>query len=961
MKSKLILFCLMVFSVSTSMAQNIALNTFKLDNGLTVILHEDHDAPDVYGMVTVKTGSINDPETNTGLAHYLEHVLFKGTQELGTTDWEAEKVHYEKIIALYEEMRAAPDEAKKDEIRKEINKASIAAGEYAIPNEFSNLLQAMGGTGVNAGTSYDYTFYHNSFPSFQIEKWLELYAKRFENPVFRGFQAELETVYEEKNMYSDNSTSVLRETLFKAMYPEHPYGIPIIGTTEHLKNPSLKDVIDFYNTWYVPNNMALILSGKFNSDEIIPSIKKNFGRWERKDVPKPAYTKNKPFEKNISIKERLSPFDMAYWVYRAVPNKHEDELAVELFCRILNNNSETGILDELRINGDVISASASFLQLNQSGEIIISAIPAFDRSQMKLVPLSATEKIIHKQLAKLKTGNIEDWRIENAKTELINGHKRATESHQYIASILNSYFTSGRDLNEINTYIDKVNAISKEDIVGVYNKYLDAKHISFFSYKGRAPKDKISKPENEPIKPKYGAKSKLAKEIEAIPLKPIEENFVDFDKDVTRSVLTDKVKLHYVPNKVNEIFSLTIRFGAGSIEMPRLEMAADLMQSAGIMGQYSPNEFKKEMARLGCIANYFVSNSYTYVSLSGNEENLAKACQLLSRQILMPALDDKQFDATIGSVLTQRISEKERVEYTSQAALQYLLYKENSDYIDRLSNEDINELTIKKLTGEFIRATEYAADVFYEGALNNEEVSDILKNNLVFSSGRKDSNSPVVKEHASYDKNTIMVLHQKEASQSSIYLYIPEGEMELADIPKVEAFNEYFSGGFNGVLLQEIRELNSMAYGASGRYSIPAKPGFKSRFLSVLSTQGDKTVDATKLLLQLIGDMPEKPERMENVKNYLVQKSLSKKPSFRNMAETISSWETMGFTDDPSKINIPKYKELEFSDVVDFYKEKIQGKNFAIAIVGDTKSFDVKALKELGTVKMLKTATLYKQ
>ena len=958
-KRKLLLFFATIFMVLVVSAQDVALKTYKLDNGLTVILHEDNNAPDVFGMVAVKTGSINDPATHTGLAHYLEHLLFKGTQELGTTDWEAEKQHYNEIISLYEEMKSTSDEAKKDEIRKKINEVSILAGQYAIPNEFSNLIQAMGGTGLNAGTSYDVTTYHNSFPSFQIEKWLELYAKRFVNPVFRGFQAELETVYEEKNMYSDNSSSILRENLFKAMYSDHPYGVPIIGTTEHLKNPSIKNLIEFYETWYVPNNMALILSGKFNSEEVIPSIKEKFGNWEDKELPARKYSEIKPFASNISIKERLTPFDQAYWVYRSVPKKHEDELAVELFCRILNNSSETGILDELRVNGDVISASASFLQLNESGEIIISAIPAFDRSQLKLVPLSTTEKIIHKQLEKLKDGQIEDWRIRNAKNELTNSFKIGLESHRNIAYILSDYFSSERNLEDINSYIEKIESITKEDIAKIYNKYIDTNHISFFSYKGRAKKDKIEKPDNEPITPKYGEKSKLAEEIEGIPLKPIKEDYIDFNKDVTESILTDKVTLHYVPNKVNEIFSLTIRFGTGAIENPKLPMAANLMQSAGIMAQFSPNEFKKEMAGLGCIANYNVNNSYLYVSLTGNEDNLAKACQLLSRQILMPALDDKQFDATIGSALTQRISEKDRVEYTTNAVYEYLLYSDKSDFIDRPTSEEINELSIKNLTGEFIRATEYEADVFYQGALNNEEVSEILKTNLVFSSGRKDSNSPVVKEYTNYNENSILVFHQKEAAQSRIYLFIPEDETNLNDIPRIQAFNEYFSGGFNGILLQEIRELNSMAYSASGSYSIPAKRNFKSRFFCTLSTQGDKTVDAIKLMLDLINDMPEKPERMENIKNYLMQTSLSEKPSFRNLAETISYWETMGYNEDPSKVNIPKYKELQFSDIVDFYSKMIKGKKYAIAIVGDTKSFDVKELKDLGKVEMLKTSTIY--
>jgi len=264
----------------------IDVEVYQLENGLTIILNEDHNLPQVFGSIMVRAGGKDDPKGATGMAHYQEHMLFKGTQELGTINWEAEKPHIDSIFRLYDRLGRETDPEVRKNIQKEINEESLKANEYAVPNEMFNLLRSMGGTGVNAGTGPDQTIYYNAFPPTQIEKWLDLYSHRFENPVFRSFQAELEVVYEEKNMYSDMFAFSMIENFNKNFYRNHPYGQQtLIGTVEDLKNPSLTRMYDFFTTWYVPNNMALILTGDFDKEIIKPIIEAKFGKWERKEIP----------------------------------------------------------------------------------------------------------------------------------------------------------------------------------------------------------------------------------------------------------------------------------------------------------------------------------------------------------------------------------------------------------------------------------------------------------------------------------------------------------------------------------------------------------------------------------------------------------------------------------------------------------------------------------------------------
>ncbi|GHT15543.1 hypothetical protein FACS189426_23230 [Bacteroidia bacterium] len=258
MKSiKLILFALLCLFTSININAQ-GLKAFKLPNGLSVFVWEDATAPDVFGMVAVNVGAKEDPTEYTGLAHYLEHMMFKGTDKIGALDWEKEKPIYEKIIAKYDEYAQTADPEQRKAISKEINQLTVEAAKYNLSNEFSNLSQGMGGEGVNAGTSFDYTLYYNSFPPGEIYKWLELNSERLINPIFRSFQPELETVYEEYNRGQDQQGRRESEFIMNTIFPGHPYSRSILGFPEHLKNPQLSQLNKFYHNWYVPKNYLSI-------------------------------------------------------------------------------------------------------------------------------------------------------------------------------------------------------------------------------------------------------------------------------------------------------------------------------------------------------------------------------------------------------------------------------------------------------------------------------------------------------------------------------------------------------------------------------------------------------------------------------------------------------------------------------------------------------------------------------
>ncbi len=436
--------------------------------------------PNVLGAVIIKTGGKYDPADHTGTSHYLEHMMFKGTDELGTVDYEKEKIILDQIAAKYEELAATTDAEKRKTIQLEINKLSLEAGKFAIPNELDRLLDQMGSSMVNAFTSDEIVAYFNVFPKNQMEKWLFLYSHRFKNPVFRLFQSELETVFEEKNMYMDNFSTTLIETYYKNLYKKHPYGTQtVIGTADHIKNPSLNNMRKMYETYYVANNMALVLTGNFKSEEVIPLIEKFFGEWKKGEVPEYPVYNEEPFNGVERVEERLTPIKIGLLGFRTVPTNHEDEVALDVCSALLSNSSSTGYLDKLTLDGKLMEVMGFNDVRNDHGALMVLFVPKIVGQSLK-----KAEKIVYAEIAKLQTGEIDKEYFEAVKLNLIKEHQQSLENSTERAFLIGQMFTSGKTWEETLAYPKEIDAVTIEDVKRVSEKYFAANYLSLHSKMG---------------------------------------------------------------------------------------------------------------------------------------------------------------------------------------------------------------------------------------------------------------------------------------------------------------------------------------------------------------------------------------------------------------------------------------------------------------------------------------------
>ncbi|MFA4864945.1 MAG: pitrilysin family protein, partial [Bacteroidales bacterium] len=385
-------------------------------------------------------------------------------------------------------------------------------------------------------------------PANQVEKWLDVYSNRFINPVYRLFQSELETVYEEYNMYKDNRSSTAFEIYSKAFYPDHPYGVPIIGYPGHLKNPSMKKMNEYFETYYVANNMALVLSGNFNPDEVKPMISRYFGGWRSGEIPPmPADYTIQPLTGRNLVQEKLTPVRFGILSYRSVPLGNKDEPVLDVINGLLSNQSQTGLIDELVVDNKLMQAGATGMRYIEAGGEMVFFIPKIIGQSLK-----KAENLVNDQLENLKAGNFDEELLEAVKTDIIVNYERNFEDQYSRGYMMIMAFVKERDWQKILGYPDKIKIITKEDVVKAAQKYYTGNELVFYSKTGFPKKPKTLKSPFDPIpSSKTEMKSEYAKKIENMPVPETEPDFIEFgppgnkSNEVTITGLNKLTHLYY--------------------------------------------------------------------------------------------------------------------------------------------------------------------------------------------------------------------------------------------------------------------------------------------------------------------------------------------------------------------------------------------------------------------------------
>lgn len=942
----------LVDSTARKIPSPIEIKEMTLGNGMTVWLNEDHSQPKVFGAVVVKAGSNDCP--NTGIAHYFEHILFKGTDRIGTTDYRSEKPWLDSISAQYDRMSQTTNATERNKIQKSINELSAKAAVYAIPNEFNRLISKYGGTGLNAGTSYDYTFYHNTFVSQFITQWCMLNSERFISPVFRLFQGELETVYEEKNMYSDNIIMPAMERFMAAAYAGTPYEYPIIGSTESLKNPRLSDMQAFYDKYYVAGNMGLILCGDICSDSIMPLLESTFGRIRPGVAPMRKLVSQTGFDgkTTVGLKVPLPIIKATGLCFRGPKEADKDAIVLEVALKVLANTQETGLLDSLTDAGKWLTGLAEPLAQRDAGAIIVAAVPNILFGSKK-----KAEGMIVQQIERLKRGDFSDSILEDIKKEMVRDRTMALEDINKRATLMITALTGSGSWSDYIALDSRILAITKEDVTRVAEKYFDGNYVRMEKKFGTYPKDRIVQPGYKAVVPmNNGAESEYSMMLDSIPVKPMEIKTVDFATDVTVTKLGRLATLYTVANPVNDVFTMEIIYRRGSLGDKMTSLMTGLADAFGT-DSLTRTEYGRALQRLGTTIAHKAGEDFVMISISGFDQNLEPSLKLLAHFMQHIKADAKKLaDEKSGHDIILSSFDKS-YESIFDAMMEKVMYGDNSKYIGHIMTKaEMKAVTEKDVLNAYAALRKCEQDITYTGTADAATVERLVREYLrpdTADTGYEDTFRSLMP----VDRPVVYVYHAPKARQNIIgtYTRLPQAptwkERAIAG-----TWGNYFGGGMSSLMFQEIREFRSYAYYSGGQIVLPPKNSHADApiaFITQTGTQADKTLDALAVLDSLMRDMPMKEKNFATARQTMLNGINNSYPSFRDKAGYVARCMFNGYDHDPGRDSAESYAEVTADDVKRFYDGNVRNANRAIVIVGRLGKEDIEKLKQYGEVRIM--------
>jgi len=924
---------------------------YTLANGLTVILSPSHKEPRIQTYIAVKAGSKTDPADHTGLAHYLEHLLFKGTDKFGTLEWTKEKPLLDQVDKLYEHYNSTTDSTQRKAIYAEIDKVSGQAAKFAIANEYDKLMANMGSQGSNAFTSFEQTVYTENIPSSSIDKFLAVQAERFRNPIFRIFHTELEAVYEEKNRGLDNDGTKVFETMFANLFPNSYGKQTTIGTVEHLKNPSLIAIRNYYHKYYLPNNMAIILSGDFDPDLMIKKVAQNFSYMQSKDIQPYQFNPEKAIAAPI-VKEVVGPTSESVMIgYRFPGSQSKDTQLLELVGSILTNGN-AGLFDlNLVKKQRLLSAAAFPYVLKDYSTLLLQGKP------MKEQSLVDVKQLMLNQVEKLKTGDFSDELL----TAIVNNAKKNTiesnESYQDRASTLMDAFTSDIDWKRIVAYNSTLAKISKEDIMTFANKYLNDNYVVVYKRKGE-DKDikKVEKPAITPIEVNRDAQSAFLQGVDEMPETPVAPVWLDYSKDIDRANLKG-LEVLSVKNKINEIFRLSYRFDMGSYHNKLLPIAAEYLKYIGTASK-SAEDFSKDFYQLASSFNVNVSSEISSISLNGLQENLGKSVTLLEDILRNCQPDEEAWQSLRGRLRKAREDAKLNKSAILRGVVSYAQYGEKNPFNYTLSDEELDAVKPSDLTAILHHLLDYKHEVIYYGP---SAVQDFTKQIAAL--------HPVPSVFENYPE----AVKFEKTKQDSGQVYFAHYDMVQAEIDwfrnsdtynpdktaVIQLFNNYFGGGMSGIVFQTIRESKALAYSTYAVYSSPIKKDDQYSILAYVGTQADKLNEAISGMNELLQVLPASDKIFNTSKEGLLKSLETSRITEDNIIYNYLGNKRLGIDYDMRKKVYEEVKNMSFSDLEKFHKQEFEHKPYAYCLVGSKERIKLEDLTKYGAVKELDLKTIF--
>ena len=928
---------------------------YTLDNGLKVYISVNKEKPRIQTYIAVRTGSRNDPAETTGLAHYLEHIMFKGTDKFGTSNYEAERPYLKQIEKLYEEYRHMTDPAKRKVWYHKIDSVSQIAAQYNIPNEYDKLMAAIGSQGTNAYTSNDVTCYVENIPSNEIESWAKVQGDRFQNMVIRGFHTELEAVYEEYNMGLTSDGRKLFTALMAKLFPNHPYGTQTtIGRGEHLKNPSITNIMNYYHRYYVPNNIAICMSGDLNPEQTVAIIEKYFGNWKRSEtLSAPQYGAQPKFTAPVDTTVVGLEAEMLYLGWRADKGNSLQCDTLDIIGELLSNGS-AGLYDlNLNRTMKVQSAGAGFSELTDYSMFIAMGIPKKGQT------LQEVRDLLLAEIEKLKKGDFSDDLLPS----VINNYKRSyytsLDNNKFRAKAFVDAFINNVDWKQEVDRLNRISKMTKAEIVSFANRFFDNGYAAVYKVQGADTTiQKVDKPKITPIPTNNDKHSAFLQEIVNHQVEPIKPVFVDFKKDLTKSTTKKGWPILYKQNTQDDLFTLylEIPFGKESDLLPGYaKMYIDYLGT----DKMTNAQIKQELYKLACDYDIGQTDDETYFKLTGLNENLPKALALINDVIDNAKVDKEAYAAAVDLLIKSQKDTKADQKSNFRALQNYGMYGAYNSTRNILSEEQLKNMDPQKLLNSLKGLKNYKQTVLYYGPSSLKDIDNLLSK--TFKTAKKFTPLPKEKRYTlqATPKNEILIAPYDAKNIYMVQFHNENKEWNPNDAAKIAVFNEYFGGGMNAIVFQEMREARALAYTASARYHMPSRLGDKEYFNTFIITQNDKMMDCVAQFNDLLNNVPVRQANFDLAKQNLLKSLASARTTKFSILSAYMAAQKMGLDYSLSEKIYKDLPSVTLDDIINFEKTNMANKTFKYLILGDEKELDMKALEKIAPIKRVTTEEIF--
>ena len=939
---------------------NDPLNTriYTLDNGLKVYITVNKDEPRIQTYIAVRVGGKNDPAETTGLAHYFEHLMFKGTSNFGTQNYEAEEPLLDQIEQQFEVYRTTTDSLQRKAIYATIDSLSQEASKYAIPNEYDKLMSAIGTTGTNAYTSYDVTCYTENIPSNEVDNWAKIQADRFKNCVIRGFHTELETVYEEYNMSLTNDIRKVVESTFGALFHNHPYGTQsVIGTQEHLKNPSITNIKNYYKQWYVPNNMAICLSGDLDPEQTIATIEKYFGDMKpNPNLPKlkvkPEEAITQPVKRDVTGLEA----EMVSLAWR-LPAASSPEADIAQVASLSLYNGQAGLIDlDIAQQQKVLNAYCMPYQLADHGAFFMMGEPKAGQS------LDEVKDILLAEVDKLRRGDFDEKLLEANINNFKLAEMHTMDSNEGRANMYVNSFVNGTSWADEITRLDRLSKLTKEDIMAYANKYLsDSSYVVVYKHQGKDPNElKIEKPAITPIAMNRDTASAFLKEIQvaATNVQPIEPVFIDFTKDLAVGEPKAGMQTLYKQNTSNDVFQLMYIYDLGSRNNKLLSLAGKYLDYLGT-SDMTPEEVRSEFYRLACGFSVSSGDNRSYITISGLNENMPQAVALLEKLLSDAQANKEAYDKLVENILKQRADDKHNQNVNFNRLAMYLMWGEKNPYTNILSEKELKALDPQKLIDCLRQLSSYKHRVAYYGPSSQDEFLALIDKEHKTAETLAEL-PEAINRSLQQTPETKVFIAPYDAKQIYMLQYSNDGRMFD---PAVEngrlLYNEYFNGSMNSIVFQEMRESRSLAYLASAGLRSPSYKDFNYYYQTFIATQNDKMIDATSAFNEIINNMPQSEQAFNLARDGYITRLRTDRIIKSDVIWAYINAQDLGMNADYRIALYDYLQNATMQDVIAFQQQWVKNRTYHYGILGDKKQLDMKALKKIGPVVELTTEQIF--